>query len=332
MTNQSKDGVEELLQKYQAGRISREEFRALREAVDGMADSELKASLQRQWEACEDYPPLPREKVEALYACLQPFIETTSPARKRFYGWRIAASVLFLLATGMSVLFFSQRREMQALARQSVTIRSGAASPSSVVLPDGSEVRLNVNTTLSYRQDFGRTDRRVALVGEGCFKVQKGKEGKRFVVQTDYMDITALGTTFNVYAYVNKDFYEMSLLEGSVCVNTVQPPYQTLYARPNEKITYDKRTGELSLERTSNKVETAWISDELVFQHELLREVFRCLERRFNVSFNVGNAVSLHDAYSGSFRRESLEDILDILQQHYGFRYVRKGDSIHIEP
>lgn len=333
MTNQSKDKkvVRELLQKYQAGRISKEEFRVLREAVDGMTDGELKTSLQEQWEDGGDYPLLSRKKLDALYARLQPFIEATPLVRKTPYWLRIAASVLFLLATGMSVMFLSQRREMQALAGRSVTIRSGAAAPSSVVLPDGSEVRLNVNSTLSYRQDFGRTDRRIELAGEGYFIVQRGTEGKRFVVQTDCMDITALGTTFNVYAYEDKDYYEMALLDGSVCVNTLQPPYKTLYARSNEKITYDKRTGELSLERTSNKVETAWTTDELVFQREPLREVFRCLERRFNVSFSVGNTILMHDAYTGSFREENLEDILEILRQHYGFRYVRTGDSIHID-
>ena len=330
MMNPSKDKIKELLQKYQTGNISKEEFHALREAVNSMTDDELKASLQEQWEAGEDYPPLPQEKVEALYARLRPSIKMVPWEWKKSQWLQIAASLLFLLATGMSVMFFSQRHEMQVLTEQTVTIRSGATALSSVVLPDGSEVRLNVNSTLSYQQDFGRTDRRVELTGEGYFKVQK-KEGKRFVVQTDYMDITVLGTTFNVYAYEDKDYYEMALVNGSVCVNTAQPPYKTLYAQPNEKITYNKRTGELSLEKTTNKMETAWLSDELTFRHEPLQDVFRCLERRFNVTFSVNDTTLRNDVYTGSFREKSLEDILDILKQHYGFRYVRTGDSIHID-
>lgn len=49
------------------------------------------------------------------------------------------------------------------------------------------------------------------------------------------MDITVLGTKFNVYAYETKDIVEMSLVEGSVDVTTLRPPYQSIRVKPNEK-------------------------------------------------------------------------------------------------
>ena len=189
---------------------------------------------------------------------------------------------------------------------------------------------MNINSTLTYQQDFGRTDRRVALSGEGYFKVHRDKS-KRFVVHTDVMDVTVLGTTFNVYAYEDNDFYEMALIEGRVCVNATASPDQMLYANPNEKIIYNKRTRKLSLEKTSTKAETAWIGEELVFRHEPLREVFRCLERRFGVTFSVNDTTFRNDAYTGVFREKNVEDVLDILRQHYGFEYKRAGDEISIQ-
>ena len=62
----------------------------------------------------------------------------------------------------------------------------------------------------------------------------------------------------------------MSLVEGSVDVTTSRPPYQSIRVKPNEKVVYNKRTGNLLHERTSNKMETAWINKELVFRSERL--------------------------------------------------------------
>lgn len=323
--------MKDWFRKYHAGQISKEEFRQLRDAVNQTDDEELKEFLQAHWDKYDDYPPLSQEKVQALFGGLQRQMrQVPVDSRRKSYWLQVAAGFLLILATGFSIAFFSQRSEMQQLADQSVTIRSGESAPSSVLLPDGTEVRLNVNSTLSYQQDFGRTDRRVALTGEGYFKVRRD-EDKRFVVHTDVMDVTVLGTTFNVYAYEDKDFYEMALVEGSVCVNATASPHEVLYAKPNEKITYNKRTGELSLETTSTKAETAWVNNELVFRHEPLQEVFRCLERRFGITFNVNDTTFRNDTYTGVFREKNIEDILNILRQHYGFEYEREGDEISIQ-
>ncbi len=322
----------DLLRKYHSGQISKEEFEQLRTAVNCADDEELKTFLHNHWDKFEDYSPLPKEKVRTLYGHLQQRMKRVSingTSKRPSYWLQVAAGFLLIVATGFSIAFFSQRNEMQQLSAQSVTIRSGESAPSSIQLPDGTEVRLNVNSTLTYQQDFGQTDRSVTLSGEGYFKVKRD-ENKRFVVHTDGIDVTVLGTTFNVYAYEDRGFYEMALIEGHVCVNATTSPDKMLYANPNEKITYNKRTGDLSLETTSAKAETAWVSDELVFRHEPLREVFRCLERRFGVTFCVNDTTFENDAYTGVFREKSVEAVLDILRQHYGFKYKRVGDEIYI--
>lgn len=45
--------------------------------------------------------------------------------------------------------------------------------------------------------DFGRKDRQVRLEGEGYFEVARNV-GCPFTVRTDVLDVTVLGTSFNV--------------------------------------------------------------------------------------------------------------------------------------
>lgn len=331
MSAQINDKVSGLLHKFRSGDITPAEFQDLRTRMDAISDVELKHLLEAEWEEFEDHSPLSEEKMKTLYEGLHIRSEEGKPrfTLKR-YWMQIAASLLLLIAGSLTVLTFMQRNEINALAEQNVVIRSGDYGKSLVTLPDGTIVHLNAKSSLTYSQDFGRNDRKVALSGEGFFEVKKDTE-KKFTVGTGYMDITVLGTKFNVYAYEAKDIVEMSLVEGSVDVTTSRPPYQSIRVKPNEKVVYNKRTGNLLHERTTNKMETSWMNKELVFRSERLEDVFRCLSRKFAVTFSVDDEALLNDVYTGTFDDENVESIMRVLKFHYNFKYTNEDGVISIQ-
>lgn len=331
MSAQINDKVSGLLHKFRSGDITPAEFQDLRTRMDAISDVELKHLLETEWEEFEDHSPLSEEKMKTLYEGLHIRSEEVKPrfTLKR-YWMQIAASLLLLIAGSLTVLTFMQRNEINALAEQNVVIRSGDYGKSLVTLPDGTIVHLNAKSSLTYSQDFGRNDRKVALSGEGFFEVKKDTE-KKFTVGTGYMDIIVLGTKFNVYAYETKDIVEMSLVEGSVDVTTSRPPYQSIRVKPNEKVVYNKHTGNLLHERTSNKMETAWMNKELVFRSERLENVFRCLSRKFAVTFSVDDEALLNDVYTGTFDDENVESIMRVLKYHYKFKYTNEDGVISIQ-
>lgn len=331
MSAQINDKVSGLLHKFRSGDITPAEFQDLRTHMDTISDVELKHLLEAEWEEFEDHSPLSEEKMKTLYEGLHIRSEEVKPrfTLKR-YWIQIAASLLLLIAGSLTVLTFMQRNEINALAEQNVVIRSGDYGKSLVTLPDGTIVHLNAKSSLTYSQDFGRNDRKVALSGEGFFEVKKDTE-KKFTVGTGYLDIIVLGTKFNVYAYETKDIVEMSLVEGSVDVTTSRPPYQSIRVKPNEKVVYNKHTGNLLHERTSNKMETAWMNKELVFRSERLENVFRCLSRKFAVTFSVDDEALLNDVYTGTFDDENVESIMRVLKYHYNFKYTNEDGVISIQ-
>ena len=73
------------------------------------------------------------------------------------------------------------------------------------------------------------------------------------------------------------------------------------------------------------------MNDTLTFRHTPLHEVFASLERKFQVTVSLSDTTFLNDTYTGTFKESSVEDILSILKQHYGFAYTHTGDSIHID-
>ena len=74
-----------------------------------------------------------------------------------------------------------------------------AGTMASVVLPDGSTIRLNSGSTIEYRRTFGWMKRAVTLDGEAFFDVSKSQT--EFDVSTFNGNVTVLGTRFNIRAW-----------------------------------------------------------------------------------------------------------------------------------
>lgn len=325
IVNKAKD----LLKKFQSGNLSLSDFKELVSTVNDSSDQELEDVLFEEWNKFDTYPSLSQEKIDSLYSHLHKKMKI-SPFYKITRHWgQIAASILFLFASGLTILYYIQHQELQTLAEQDVIVRSGDSGTSQVTLPDGTLVRLNANSSLTYQQNFGQDNRKVKLSGEGYFEVKKNTE-KKFIVNTGYIDVTVLGTKFNLYAYEDKDIIEMALVEGHVNVSTSQPPYQTICVKPNEKVTYNKYDNKLNIEKTTTKIETAWLNKELVFREEKLENIFQCLSRKFRVKFSIDSSISVDDVYTGAFDDEKIEDILEVLKIHYGFNYTVKDGKINI--
>lgn len=322
--------VKDLLDKFRSGAISSEEFKELSAKINQSSEADLEFLFSDEWDKFNSYEPLSQDKINSLYRKLNKQRHITAFMKVQKYWLQIAASILLILSCGISVLYYTQHKDIEYLAQQNITINSGEHGTSLVTLPDGTLVHLNAKSSLSYKQDFGRDNRKVELSGEGYFEVKKNAE-KQFIVGTEVMDITVTGTTFNVYAYEHKNFVEMALVEGSVNVTTKDPAHNTLNVKPNQKVIYDKRTGLLSLEETSNKMETAWLTKELIFRHEKMKDVFQCLERKFGVTFNIKNKNILQDVYTGSFNDENIRSVLNVLKIHYGFEYTMDEETITIE-
>lgn len=311
-----------LLEKYKSGKISVEEFDDLSDMIQTVPDDELRLAIGQDWNAFASASSLSKEKKDFLY----PIKERKISRRLSVIVTGIAAAFLLCVSIGLGLRIKEINKEVDSLAVNAVTFSAGTEGSSTVTLPDGSVVRLNARSSITYNSDFGIRDRRVRIDGEGFFDVAKGKD-KAFIVDAPGMEITVHGTRFNVYAYSERDFVEMSLIEGSVSLRSGE---SSVLVAPNEKVCIDRCTGRMNLMQTDNEVETAWLKKTLVFMHEPLYKVIDILERRFGVQIECCEGISLSDIYTGTFKDRSIKDILEVLKIHYGFVYEIDDSKITI--
>ncbi|THU40150.1 DUF4974 domain-containing protein [Niastella caeni] len=88
-----------------------------------------------------------------------------------------------------------------------------------LLLADGSHVWLNTGSSVTYPVAFGKNERKVLVTGEAYFEVAHDAS-RPFIVQKADLEITVLGTHFNVNAYDDEKDTKVTLLEGKVKVAT----------------------------------------------------------------------------------------------------------------
>ena len=91
------------------------------------------------------------------------------------------------------------------------TIITAEGERTTVILDDGTKVKLNQNSKLVYPGTFNGKNRKVALSGEAYFEVLHDEKSP-FLVDAGVYTVKVLGTKFNVEAYPGDIFYLHSRL------------------------------------------------------------------------------------------------------------------------
>ncbi len=159
-----------------------------------------------------------------------------------------------------------------------ITVPPGQMS--NITLYDGTQVWLNSGTTLKYASDFGGSSRKVLLDGEAYFKVKKSEIP--FKVQLKTSEIEVLGTSFNAISFSDEDFSQVTLVEGSVKLNT-------LYGKaigqmqPSQQMTLSDDLQDVHLKTVDTGFYQSWTEGKIVFREERLADIASRLERWYNV-------------------------------------------------
>ena len=200
-----------------------------------------------------------------------------------------------------------------------------------VILPDGSIVWLNANSVLIYPEKFGKT-RTLFLSGEGHFTVTKDKE-RPFIVKTNYLNVEALGTVFDVHSYPEESETTTILESGCVRVDDKIGSSGSVILHPNEQLTYNHADASFLKSYVDASRLSTWTKGYLIFQQETLANIFRALERQYKVKINYNDTKYASMTFTVRFHaRESLEEALDVLKRiGVNFKYKIVDNDVYIQ-
>lgn len=206
---------------------------------------------------------------------------------------------------------------------------------SCIELADGTKVWLNAGSKMAFPDRFTGSKREVFLDGEAYFNVTSDKN-KPFYVKTKEIVVRVLGTKFNLSAYQADKEVTTVLVEGKVSMREnsgINLFGKETLLNSNQKAVFDKTNLTTTVNQEPNaEIFTAWTDGWFPFSKEPLNNVFKKVERYYNVQFVYSELFPSGDLISGKLDlKDSIEDVMKVLADVAKVTYRIDQKKIFIE-
>lgn len=215
-----------------------------------------------------------------------------------------------------------------------------------VMLADGSEVSLSPNSSIRFYESFlSDKNRMIYLSGEALFKVA-GDRNRPFIVYSDALSTTVLGTSFTVQSFAQSNVIKVTLHEGKVqvsAVDSIRAAWKSnIMLLPGDELTYSKTTMLASVKHSTpvehlvkasppnTQARAVHRPDWYTFDASLLAEVLDQLSSYYQVDIYYYPSDLQNKYFSGRLHKtDSLETILnDIALLHHLTIEKKEGSYI----
>lgn len=239
-----------------------------------------------------------------------------------YTGLKVAASVVFLvisLTVFMTIEFWHQ---------PVTTYTTTGVEQRIIDLPDGSEVRLNINSAISFTEGFAKKDRQINLEGEAYFDVAKDPD-KPFIVKVKDVEVQAIGTAFNVKEGTIEDI-QVAVEEGIVSFRARN------MKKGDEAKLAEGEMGWLSGSRDEIRIERgavdnylSWMHGKLTFDDMPLHKVIDQLEHIYGIEGELQDSAAIASIrLTSQTERTSLNEVLDKIAISLDITYRKEGDIV----
>ncbi len=235
---------------------------------------------------------------------------------------KIAA--LFIISFAVSYWFFyaytAKNTNMQIVdTRQSNIIKT-------VMLPDGSKVDLNINSKLTYPENFSKKQRVVELEGEAFFKVHKNPN-KVFIIRTLGKEIKVLGTSFNVKTNLKTKQVKVFVKSGKVRFYEVNNSQKQLTLEAGFVGIIDKNTAKKQKIKDPNYL--AWKTKYFDFSYgERMDVIIKKLNAAYHVNIVLENKDLNNKIVYTTYNNHSLDTVLQLIAIVNNLKVEKKEDKI----
>jgi len=311
---------ERLIEKLFQGTSTREELESL---MDMIEHEQLKTDpdiMEKLWNSLADYPDLDAStssdildntlKKIALYKDDNPIQDYKQKRRiaipnKWFAGGSIAATIILMIGIFWGYQYFLSSESI-------VTATTSFGEWKHVVLPDGSEVVLNANSSISYSKSWKKGNaRKVNLKGEAFFKVAEDPQGATFTVSTKDVGIIVLGTTFNVHT--RGDETKVFLEEGKVKLDLGNSEH---LLSPGDFVSYSSAQKSItSFHKSQAASHTSWKDGSLIINDRTVEEIFEKIKEIYGYEVKTHDETLLKEVKTIAIPMDRIEIAIPILEK-----------------
>jgi len=326
---------EELLVKLQEGTYTRKDLEKLMDLILENPEEDDEGIMRQLWEKLGTDQDLEESQSESIQNRTRRLIEKQDtnqaspkvtgdrkapfhPRRRLYFRMVAAAAILLILGT---ISWFEIDRQ------RSTIVSTDYGEQLEVTLPDQSVVKLNSNSTISFRKHWSnKKTRQVHLSGEAYFEVRKNPQVKqKFEVLTKDLKVQVLGTTFNVNA--RGQMTTVFLEEGKVNLD-LENRDDDLGMNPGDIVSYSKQIRVPEKKQVVEEIPASWRNGTMEFENSPLQDILQRLKDIYGVEVIFENEAHLDRRYRISVPIERLDMAFEVLKEVTQLDLIREGNKI----
>jgi transmembrane sensor len=258
------------------------------------------------------------------------YLPIAAERRRRFgrsgrgLGWK-ARAILASAGIATAVLLLMQGVGSDRATKLAAvkTFATTVGQRANITLDDGTVVTLGPMSHLHVPADFGISERRVVLDGEGYFNVRESARAP-YIVQTGRVMTHVLGTEFTVHRYPGELTTRVVVVSGRVASHGVTS-HITLGANTVGFIT-DSTANSAPVDNVSRYTE--WKRGRLVFTETPLPQMLATLGRWYGYEFRLADSSLTRRVFTSEFRADALDETLWILKDELNVTVQMNGKVI----
>lgn len=234
-------------------------------------------------------------------------------------GWHALSAALIVIIALWGYSSLSDNTDNSVLASQTI-YTTPPGERANIRLIDGTEVILNVGSTLMIPANFGQTNRTLTLQGEALFTVVQHSKTP-FIVSAGNTVSKVLGTTFGVRAYGDDTVVRVVVQDGRVMTNNT-------VISPNDMVEVNRDGRHIMMHDVPIDNYTAFAMGTLVFTDVRLVDALPSLNRWFNADVIIADERLKSKLLTATYGKGSIGDLSEYLSATFGATVVRDGPRL----
>lgn len=240
-----------------------------------------------------------------------------------------AAACLLLIVTGAAAYGLLVPEKQTEWAELKVPY----GQTESLELSDGTQIRLNSGSRITYPSSFRGKERRIFVDGEIYAEVARDSRHP-FHITSGNVEVKVLGTKFNFKSFDDSENVELLLFEGAVQVDVATATRtRQVVLHPGEMLQYDRESGKINLDDFNPGIYKDFYDDGAIHFFNLpMKDIASDLERLFGTRIVILDE-SLADCrfFAWFTNDETLEQILYSLNADGRMEISRDDGVIYID-
>lgn len=238
----------------------------------------------------------------------------------RFTGWKIAASILLVIG------IISAWAGIHSWSPPIISYETSNVEQRIITLPDGSTVRVNKNSSISFRKGLKGATRKVTLQGEAFFEVKHDVD-KPFIIHAGDAVIRDIGTSFNVKQGSNGKIV-VAMKEGRATLRAQNTSSKdgSMLTKNHIGILDKGKVSTITQDNIQNYL--SWIEGKLVFKDMRFDKVIRQLDHIYGIRSQLEDSSLVTLQLTAYTQNTSLDEVLDMIALSLEVDYRKKGNKV----